>query len=78
MVLAAGDGRVTLEVWAGGRKPEARHVHEGDEMRADPDGALLGASLAFAGAAVLGSVVAVRDQLPGKPLGVGIWPSAST
>src|SRR5215472_10071928 len=41
-------------------------------MRADPDGALLGASLAFAGAAVLGSVVAVRDQLPGEPLGVGI------
>jgi hypothetical protein len=31
-----------------------------------------GASLAFAGAAVLGSVVAVRDQLPGEPLGVGI------
>ena len=41
-------------------------------MRADPDGALLGASLVFAGAAVLGSVVAVRDQLPGEPLGVGI------
>jgi hypothetical protein len=41
-------------------------------MRADPDGALLGASLAFAGAAALGSVVAVRDQLPGEPLAVGI------
>jgi len=41
-------------------------------MRADPDGVLLGASLAFAGAAVLGSVVAVRDQLPGEPLGMGI------
>jgi F0F1-type ATP synthase membrane subunit c/vacuolar-type H+-ATPase subunit K len=41
-------------------------------MRADPDGALLGASLAFAGATVLGSVVAIRDQLPGEPLGVGI------
>ena len=41
-------------------------------MRADRDGALLSASLAFAGAAVLGSVVAVRDQLPGEPLGVGI------
>jgi hypothetical protein len=38
-------------------------------MRADPECALLGASLAFAGAAVLGSVVAVRDQLPGEPLG---------
>jgi drug/metabolite transporter (DMT)-like permease len=41
-------------------------------MRTDPDAALLGASLAFAGAAVLGSVVAIRDQLPGEPLGVGI------
>ena len=41
-------------------------------MRADPDRALLGASLAFAGAAVLGSVVAIRDQLPGEPLGVSI------
>jgi hypothetical protein len=41
-------------------------------MRADPEWALLGASLAFAGAAVLGSVVAVRGQLPGEPLGVGI------
>jgi hypothetical protein len=41
-------------------------------MRTDPDAALLGASLAFAGAAVLGSVVAIRDQLPGEPLGVGV------
>ncbi len=41
-------------------------------MRANPDRALLGASLAFAGAAVLGSVVAIRDQLPGEPLGVSI------
>jgi hypothetical protein len=41
-------------------------------MRADPDGVLLGASLAFAGASVLGSVVAIRDQLPGEPLGVSI------
>ena len=41
-------------------------------MRADPECALLSASLAFAGAAVLGSVVAVRDQLPGEPLGVSI------
>jgi hypothetical protein len=41
-------------------------------MRANPECALLGASLAFAGAAVLGSVVAVRDQLPGEPLGVSI------
>jgi hypothetical protein len=41
-------------------------------MRADPDGVLLGASLAFAGASVLGSVVTIRDQLPGEPLGVSI------
>lgn len=41
-------------------------------MRADPDRVLLGASLAFAGAAVLGSAVAIRDQLPGQPLGVSI------
>jgi hypothetical protein len=41
-------------------------------MRANPDRALLGASLGFAGAAVLGSVVAIRDQLPGQPLGVSI------
>src|SRR5215469_9245244 len=41
-------------------------------MGADPDAALLGASLAFAGAALLGSVVAVCDQLPGEPLGVRV------
>jgi hypothetical protein len=33
---------------------------------------LLSASLAFAGAAVLGSTVAIHDQLPGQPLGVSI------
>jgi hypothetical protein len=47
-------------------------------MRADPKCALLGASLAFAGAAVLGSVAAVRDQLPGEPLGVSIPLSVPT
>jgi hypothetical protein len=41
-------------------------------MRADPDLALLGASLAFTGATVLGSVVAICDQLPGEPLGMSI------
>jgi hypothetical protein len=46
-------------------------------MGADRDGVLLDASLAFAGATVLGSVVAVRDQLPGEPLGVGIPLSVS-
>ena len=39
-------------------------------MRADPDRVLLSATLAFAGAAVLGSVVAIRDQRFGEPLGV--------
>jgi drug/metabolite transporter (DMT)-like permease len=41
-------------------------------MTVDPDRALLGASLAFAGAAVLGSAVAIRGQLPGQPFGVAI------
>ncbi len=41
-------------------------------MRPNPDRTLFGASLAFAGAAVLGSVVAIRDQLPGQPFGVSI------
>jgi hypothetical protein len=41
-------------------------------MKADADRALLGASLAFAAAAGLGSVVAIRDRLPGEPLGVSI------
>jgi hypothetical protein len=41
-------------------------------MRSGPGGALLAASLAFAGAASLGSAVAVRDQLPGQPLGISI------
>jgi hypothetical protein len=40
--------------------------------RADLDDALLGASLLFAGAAVWGSAVAVRDQLPGRPLGITV------
>ena len=41
-------------------------------MTTDPDRALLGASLAFAGAAALGSAVAICDQLPGQPFGVSI------
>ena len=41
-------------------------------MTVNPDRALLSASLAFAGAAVLGSAVAIRDQLPGQPLGVSV------
>jgi hypothetical protein len=41
-------------------------------MRSGPDGALLAVSLAFAGAAGLGSAVAVRDQLPGQPFGISV------
>src|SRR5262245_66500377 len=41
-------------------------------MSADPDRALLAASLAFAGAAVLGSAVAICEDLPGQPCGVSI------
>ena len=41
-------------------------------MRSGPDSALLAASLAFAGAAGLGSAVAVRDQLPGQPFGISV------
>lgn len=41
-------------------------------MSSGPDGPLLAAALAFAGAAGLGSAVAVRDQLPGQPLGVSV------
>jgi drug/metabolite transporter (DMT)-like permease len=39
---------------------------------ANTDRVLLGASLAFAGAAVLGTAVAIRDELPGQPLGVSV------
>jgi hypothetical protein len=41
-------------------------------MSADPDRALLATSLAFAGAAVLGSAVAIRENLPGQPCGIRI------
>ena len=41
-------------------------------MRSGPGSALLAASLAFAGAAGLGSAVAVRDQLPGQPFGISV------
>lgn len=41
-------------------------------MRMDPDRTLLFASIAFAGAAAVGSTVAIRDQLPGQPLGITI------
>ena len=41
-------------------------------MSADPDPALLAAALAFAGAAIAGSAVAIRDELPGRPCGVSV------
>lgn len=41
-------------------------------MRSGPGGALLTAALAFAGAAGLGSAVAVRDELPGRPFGISV------
>ena len=37
-----------------------------------PDRALLVAAAAFAAAAGLGSVVAIRDELPGEPLGITV------
>jgi hypothetical protein len=43
-----------------------------DRVRRNPDRALLGASIAFAAAAVLGSVVAIRDQIPGEPFGLRV------
>jgi len=39
-------------------------------MSADPDRELLAASLAFASATVVGSAVAIREQLPGQPCGI--------
>ena len=52
-------------------------------MSADPDPALLAAALVFAGAAIAGSAVAIRDELPGQPCGIsvplrsprGCWPA---
>src|SRR5689334_24891054 len=41
-------------------------------MSADPDPALLAAALAFAGAAIAGSAVAIRDELPGRPGGISV------
>ena len=37
-----------------------------------PDRALLAASVVFAAAAGLGSAVAIRDELPGEPLGITV------
>ena len=41
-------------------------------MSADPDPALLAAALVFAGAAIAGSAVAIRDELPGQPGGISV------
>ena len=49
-------------------------VTTGEELRVGggPDRALLAAAAAFAAAAGLGSVVAIRDELPGEPLGTTV------
>jgi hypothetical protein len=47
-------------------------------MTARRDRALRAASLAFACSAGLGTVVAIRDDLPGRPLGVGVPLSVPT
>ena len=47
-------------------------------MSADPDRALLAAALAFAGAAVAGSAVAIREDLPGQPCGISVPLSVPT
>ena len=49
-------------------------VTTGEDFRVDtgPDRALLAASVAFAAAAGLGSAVAIRDDLPGEPLGMTV------
>jgi len=44
----------------------------GSGVEANTDRVLLGASLAFAGATLLGSAVAIRDRLPGEPFGVSV------
>ena len=46
----------------------------GEDFSVDtgPDRALLAASVAFAAAAGLGSAVAIRDDLPGEPLGITV------
>ena len=47
-------------------------LENAEDLMADLDDALLGASLVFTGAAVWGSAVAIRDQLPGQPLGITV------
>jgi len=49
-------------------------VTTGAELRvgSGPDRALLAAAVAFAAAAGLGSAVAIRDDLPGEPLGITV------
>ena len=41
-------------------------------MSADPDPTLLAAALMFAGAAIVGSAVAIRDEIPGEPCGISV------
>lgn len=64
---------ISLAVMASQDRPVIKLASPGRwAVRADPDDALLGASLLFAGAAVWGSAVAIRDQLPGRPLGITV------
>jgi hypothetical protein len=74
VALATKSGTATLQIDSRGPLPEAQPALRGGRhgVGANPDRALLSASLAFAGAAVLGSAVAIRDELPGQPLGVGV------
>lgn len=44
----------------------------GSWVSTGPDRALLAASVAFAAAAGLGSAVAIRDEIPGEPLGITV------
>ena len=54
------------------------HRREGTRMTDGRDRALLAAALGFAGATGYNSVVAIREQLPGEPLGIRIPLSVST
>jgi F0F1-type ATP synthase membrane subunit c/vacuolar-type H+-ATPase subunit K len=56
------------------RRRNLRPVTSEEEPRVStgPDRALLAASVAFAAAAGLGSAVAIRDELPGEPVGITV------
>jgi hypothetical protein len=73
----AGHGRrrsVQVTDQAGGHRTDLPFGADRWEhlMSADPDLALVAASIAFAGAAVAGSAVAIREQLAGQPCGISV------